>query len=216
MSSRWLRNSFIYLLILVAVVAIVFSFFRNGDSAKTIAFSEVVANGRDGKLESIEVNGQNLRHPSSRPNPITKYNSRIGDERRRRAGAHGQRRGHRWHRNRSPSRLKYKEPSQYGNLDRAADQFRPDPGLRRDPDLHDAPGAGLEQPGDVLRQEQGADVHRRQADRDLRRRGRRGRGQAGARRKSSSSSRSRRSSPRWARASPRACCWSGRPAPARR
>ena len=36
MSSRWLRNSFIYLLILVAVVAIVFSFFRNGDSSKTM------------------------------------------------------------------------------------------------------------------------------------------------------------------------------------
>ena len=35
MSSRWLRNSFIYLLILVAVVAIVVSFFRGGDSPRT-------------------------------------------------------------------------------------------------------------------------------------------------------------------------------------
>jgi hypothetical protein len=53
MSSRWLRNSFIYLLILVAVVAIVFSFFRGGDSAKSLTFSEVVAHGRDGNLERI-------------------------------------------------------------------------------------------------------------------------------------------------------------------
>ena len=60
MSSRWLRNSFIYLLILVAVIAIVVSFFRNGDSTKNMTFSDVIANGREGKLKSIEVSGQSL------------------------------------------------------------------------------------------------------------------------------------------------------------
>ena len=76
MSSRWLRNSFIYLLILVAVVAIVFSFFRGGDSSKNLTFSEVVAAGREGKLQSIEVSGQSLNVKLR--NDTTKYNSRIG------------------------------------------------------------------------------------------------------------------------------------------
>ena len=77
MSSRWLRNSFIYLLILVAVVAIVFSFFRSGDSSKNITFSEVVAHGRDHTLESINVNGQSL--DVKLQNDSTKYTSRIGN-----------------------------------------------------------------------------------------------------------------------------------------
>ena len=76
MSSRWLRNSFIYLLILVAVVAIVFSFFRSGDSAKSKTFSEVVAAGREGRLESIGVSGENLNVKFK--NDPAKYTSRIG------------------------------------------------------------------------------------------------------------------------------------------
>ena len=58
MNSRWLRNSFIYLLILVAVIAIVVSFFRSGDNTKNISFSDVVAAGRAHDLKTIEVNGQ--------------------------------------------------------------------------------------------------------------------------------------------------------------
>jgi cell division protease FtsH len=77
MSSRWLRNSFIYLLILVAVVAIVFSFFRKGDSSKTIPFSDVVEYGRAGKLESIEINGNKLNVKLR--NDDQKYTSRVGD-----------------------------------------------------------------------------------------------------------------------------------------
>jgi cell division protease FtsH len=77
MSSRWLRNSFIYLLILVAVIAIVVSFFRGGESSKDLDFSEVIAAGRDDRLESIEASGKSL---SIRlVNDETKYKSRIGD-----------------------------------------------------------------------------------------------------------------------------------------
>ena len=76
MSSRWLRNSFIYLLILVAVVAIVFSFFRGGDSAKSKTFSEVITAGREGRLESVEVSGENL-NVKLRNDP-QKYTSRVG------------------------------------------------------------------------------------------------------------------------------------------
>jgi hypothetical protein len=39
MSSRWLRNSFIYLLILVAVIAIVVSLMRNGGGSESKPFS---------------------------------------------------------------------------------------------------------------------------------------------------------------------------------
>ncbi len=77
MSSRWLRNSFIYLLILVAVVAIVFSFFRNGDSSKNMPFGDVITNGQASKLQSIEVSGQNLSIRLK--NDSTKYTSRIGN-----------------------------------------------------------------------------------------------------------------------------------------
>ncbi len=76
MSSRWLRNSFIYLLILIAVIAIVFSFFRGGDSTKNLSFSEVVAAGREGRLESIEVSGQTLN--VNLKNDPQKYKSRVG------------------------------------------------------------------------------------------------------------------------------------------
>ncbi|MBI5288530.1 MAG: ATP-dependent metallopeptidase FtsH/Yme1/Tma family protein, partial [Chloroflexi bacterium] len=77
MSSRWLRNSFIYLLILVAVVAIVFSFFRKGDSAKSVPISEVIAWGRDGQLQEITVNGQKIEAKKGSDDP-QKYTSRIG------------------------------------------------------------------------------------------------------------------------------------------
>ncbi|HEY8171925.1 MAG TPA: ATP-dependent metallopeptidase FtsH/Yme1/Tma family protein, partial [Dehalococcoidia bacterium] len=77
MSSRWLRNSFIYLLILVAVIAIVVSFFRGGESSKNLDFSQVIANARDGRVENIEVSGKNLKVELR--NDDQKYKSRIGD-----------------------------------------------------------------------------------------------------------------------------------------
>jgi cell division protease FtsH len=78
MSSRWLRNSFIYLLILVAVIAIVVSFFRDGEDAKSMNFSEVVAEAKDGNIRRIEVSGQNL-DVEKRSEPDTTYESRIGE-----------------------------------------------------------------------------------------------------------------------------------------
>ena len=76
MSSRWLRNSFIYLLILVAVIAIVVSFFKGGESTKTLTFSEVIAEGRDGNLKSVEIDGQTLKVQLD--DDGTKYKSRVG------------------------------------------------------------------------------------------------------------------------------------------
>ena len=76
MSSRWLRNSFIYLLILVAVIAIVVSFLRSGSSSKSEPFSQVVAEARNGQVQSITVDGQSL--DITKKNDSTHYTSRMG------------------------------------------------------------------------------------------------------------------------------------------
>jgi cell division protease FtsH len=113
MSSRWLRNSFIYLLILVAVVAIVFSFFRKGDSAQSIAFTEVINYGREGKLESIEISGKKLNVVLA--NDDQKYTSRVGEgtDVERTLQENGVVLGGS---NPQSVEIKYKEPSSYGNI----------------------------------------------------------------------------------------------------
>jgi len=58
--SRWLRNSFIYLLILVAVIAIVFAFFNSGSDHPKVAFGQVLEDAKSGSIQKIEVDGRNL------------------------------------------------------------------------------------------------------------------------------------------------------------
>src|SRR3990170_2631336 len=60
MTSRWMRNSFIYLLILVAVIAIVVSFFRPPSKTESKDLSEVIALARSDQVESIEAQGDSL------------------------------------------------------------------------------------------------------------------------------------------------------------
>ena len=61
MNSRWMRNSFIYLLILVGVIAVFFALFSNPIGGSTdISISEVMSMAARGQLESIEVKGDNL------------------------------------------------------------------------------------------------------------------------------------------------------------
>jgi cell division protease FtsH len=62
MGSRWMRNSFVYLLILVAVIAIVVAFFRpssGGNSRKDL--STVIADAKAGAVKKIEVKGNTLK-----------------------------------------------------------------------------------------------------------------------------------------------------------
>ncbi len=59
MYSRWLRNSFIYLLILVAVIAFVVVFFNSGSDPK-IGFGEVVQRIKAGEVEELKVDGKSL------------------------------------------------------------------------------------------------------------------------------------------------------------
>ena len=60
MYSRWLRNSFIYLLILVAVIAIVFAFFSSGDDHEKVPFGQIVQDAQSNQIQKIEVDGRNL------------------------------------------------------------------------------------------------------------------------------------------------------------
>jgi cell division protease FtsH len=61
MGSRWMRNSFVYLMILVAVIAIVVVFFRPGStSPPKMDISQVITDARAGSIDKIEVNGDTL------------------------------------------------------------------------------------------------------------------------------------------------------------
>ena len=52
MYGRWLRNSFIYLLILVAIVAIVLTIFlNNGDETVDQTLEQFVASAKAGEVE---------------------------------------------------------------------------------------------------------------------------------------------------------------------
>ena len=60
MYSRWLRNSFVYLLILVAVIAIVFAFFSNGNDHQKVSMGDVIQDAKADKIETIQIDGRNL------------------------------------------------------------------------------------------------------------------------------------------------------------
>jgi cell division protease FtsH len=60
MYSRWLRNSFIYLLILVAVIAIVLTLFQPGGGTPNKDLGSVVADAKAGRVKEIDVDGDAL------------------------------------------------------------------------------------------------------------------------------------------------------------
>src|SRR3990167_5707989 len=60
MDPRWLRNSFIYLLVLVAVVAIFFTLFPPSPPGREIGLSEVLAMAKTNQVQKIEVQGDTL------------------------------------------------------------------------------------------------------------------------------------------------------------
>ena len=61
MTPRWTRNSFMYLLIIVAVIAVLFTLFSNSfGSSSEIPISQVISMAKRGKVEAIDVKGDNL------------------------------------------------------------------------------------------------------------------------------------------------------------
>jgi cell division protease FtsH len=72
MSSRSLRNSFIYLLIIVAVIAIFFTLFSNPlGGSREIPLSQVISLAQKGQLESIEISGDKLTVTTREGNAFT-------------------------------------------------------------------------------------------------------------------------------------------------
>jgi len=62
MGSRWMRNSFVYLLILVAVIAVVVAFVRPSSGASSKRdLSTVIGDAKAGAIEKIEVKGNSLK-----------------------------------------------------------------------------------------------------------------------------------------------------------
>ena len=69
--SRWMRNSFVYLLILVAVVLVVVMFFRPTSGSRDVPLSTVIAQAQAGNVEQIEVSGDSLLVKlKSEPEPV--------------------------------------------------------------------------------------------------------------------------------------------------
>ncbi|MCL6648176.1 MAG: ATP-dependent zinc metalloprotease FtsH [Chloroflexi bacterium] len=60
MDSRWLRNSFIYLLILVAVIAVFFTVFPPSQPSQSIDMATLLDMARKGQVSKIEVQGDTL------------------------------------------------------------------------------------------------------------------------------------------------------------
>ena len=61
MGSRWMRNSFLYLLLIVALVAIVFTFFSgNLGGSNELSINEVITMAGRGQVQNIEVKGDSL------------------------------------------------------------------------------------------------------------------------------------------------------------
>ena len=62
MDTRWLRNSFVYLLILVAAVALFFSFFPQGDrgSKNSVGITDVAQQVRAGNVREIVLEGESV------------------------------------------------------------------------------------------------------------------------------------------------------------
>ena len=61
MNTQWMRNSFVYLLIIVAVVAIFFTFFQAPSGSQEIPISQVIQMAKDRQISSIEINEDSLK-----------------------------------------------------------------------------------------------------------------------------------------------------------
>ena len=79
MYGRWLRNSFVYLLILVAIVFIVFTLLPGGgssdvDSSPSLLIEEV----RAGKVSEVEVDGDTIRYKLEGGDETFKFDKEKG------------------------------------------------------------------------------------------------------------------------------------------
>ena len=71
MNSRWMRNGFVYLLIVVAVIAILFTLFSDVSGPREVPIDEVISMAKRGQVETIEVHGDTLTIITTRQETLT-------------------------------------------------------------------------------------------------------------------------------------------------
>ncbi len=119
MYGRWLRNSFIYLLILVAIVAIVFTVFSSSGSGKVEqSLTDFVAEAKTGRVASVEVDGSSIDYKLKGDDVTYKTKMENGDTVRKVLQDNGISTD-------SFPPIKIKQPSQWGNVLGLFIQFLP-------------------------------------------------------------------------------------------
>jgi cell division protease FtsH len=80
MYGRWLRNSFIYLLILVAIVAIVFTLLPSGGaSEEEKSPQDLITAVKTGQVDKIDVDGDTVRYKLDGTDPTYKFEKEKGE-----------------------------------------------------------------------------------------------------------------------------------------
>ncbi len=71
MNTKWLRNGFIYLLIVVAVIAIFYTLFDGPGGSDEKSISEVIAMAKQRQIDTIEIRGDKLTAYTTRGETLT-------------------------------------------------------------------------------------------------------------------------------------------------
>jgi cell division protease FtsH len=77
MYGRWLRNSFIYLLILVAIVAIVFTLLPDGPDAQDVSLTQFIADVKAENVQKVDVHGTELKYKLEDDEQETTYKAKM-------------------------------------------------------------------------------------------------------------------------------------------
>ena len=83
-NNRWVRNSLIYLLIIIGVIVIFYTLIPSLGSSEQLSLTEVMGQASTGQIERIIVDGEKLTviPRVARGGDTTKYTSRIGKKHR--------------------------------------------------------------------------------------------------------------------------------------
>ena len=172
--NKWLKNSLVYLIIIVAVIALWFTVVQSPGGNKTADISTVIAAVRVNQVAKITTtNGSSNAEVEYKDG--TKKNVRLPDN----SSIYEIFKDNGIQPENYPA-IAARGASQWGSWLGTLGFLLPTLFLVGIFVFMMRQAQGTQQPGDVLRQEPRAHVHRQQADRHLRRCGRRGGGEAGA------------------------------------
>ena len=141
MDTKWLRNSFIYLLILVAAIALFLSIFPStgGKEPTDMPISDVVRLAKAGQIKKITVEGDTLiveRNDSATRRARVRTRTATSTQILSTTGVPAEQIG--------KIDVEYRKPPQFGNWLGLIVNLLPLIFFGALPAVHDAPGAGLE------------------------------------------------------------------------